>query len=229
MDVKTLITGWEVVKYGPVHPEYPVEYICDHIKRREQTLFRSCYLGTSVYQALLADMHDYSSVNNYDAETTYQQGQNVQYDGCVFVSTCDNNTDAPDDGNACWEVAPKFENEANNLLWCTNLRYWLAYEICFTSIDYTTYHLAAHGATKQKQESTGQETVSSAELKGLKRKMRHDADEHLENMLAWMVETTQDDSNDYTYSNVSAVSDACTVNECIPFKKRRRRRFYFKN
>lgn len=230
MEVKTLITAGEVVRYGPVHPDYPTDYVCDHIKRKEQSLFRKCYLGMSFYKMLIEDLNDYSDVEAYDSDTTYQLGELMCYDGCVYVSLCsDNDAHPDDDGGKCWTYAKKFDSDCLCYLWDCNLKYWLAYEICYTSIDYATYHMAAHGATKQVQgDRTSQVTASRLELDQLKRKMRKDADEHLENMLEWMIEETKSEATKCDFTMVQQVSTACGKEECIPFKRRRSRRFYFK-
>jgi hypothetical protein len=226
----TIITAAEVVKYGFVHPDYPVAYVCDHIQRKEQALFRKCYLGTSFYGLLLADLSDYSETPLYSAEATYQIDDSVCYDGNVFISTCaDNQVNPGDDPGGCWVVAPKFESQCYQNLWETNLRYWLAYEICLTSLDYSTYAIGGEGATKQVSDSTGRVTVNEGEFKQVKRKARTDADEHLENMLAWMVEQTnsgEDGGCDFTV--VPEVNKSCSTIDCIPFAKRKRRRLYFK-
>lgn len=225
----SIITAFEVVKYGPVHPDYPTDYVCDHIQRKEQALFRKCYLGTSFYFSLLDALADYSEVSDYDAAQTYQQDDKVAYNGCILISLCvDNEVHPGDDTEKCWGQAPKFISDCLNKLWESNLRYWLAYEICLTSIDYSTYKLATHGATKQKVDGTGQETVTANELGYIKRKMRTDADEHLENMLAWMVEQTSDETNECSFSSITAVSDACADADCVPFSRRKQRRMFFK-
>ena len=229
MALKTIITAYEVIKYGPFHPDYPTDYVCDHIPRIEQSLFRECYLGVTFYNSLLNDLADYSDVEDYDAAKTYNQDDFICYEGCIWLSLINTNTTHPseDDGTA-WKLADKFTTASNNDLWESNLRYWLAYEVSLTSVDYGTYHMGAHGATKQKADKTGQETVSRGELDQLKRKMRHDADKHIENMLAWMQEHAAGNSES-PYASISTVADNdCADSTCTPFSQRKARRFYFK-
>lgn len=227
--MKTIITAFEVIKFGPVHPDYPVDYVCDHIKRKEQSLFRKCYLGVPFYKLIISKLNDYSSVDNYDAETTYQIGQNVVYGGVVLTSLCaDNEVHPSDDQGVCWKELPKFSDDCFNQLWECNLRYWLAYEIILTSVDYVTFPMTNHGATKQTSDKQSTQTVSSNELKQLKRKMRTDCDEHLENMLAWMIEETIDDDSDCDFSSVNEVNSSCSDVDCVSFSKRKAQRFYFK-
>lgn len=228
--MRTLITAWEAVKYGPVQKEFPTAYICNHIKRTELKLFRKCYLGIDLYNKMIEDLVPIDNAVEYDAEETYSKEQLICYEGCILESLIDDNQTHPDDDqdlNPHWKIADKFKSACYQDLWDCHLKYWLALEIIFTSIRYATYQAGAKGLVKVFNDQTGIQTVDNKAFGEFKKELKHDANDQLEVMFDWMVE--KQNSGECDFSSIPKVADACGCkDDCIVPRKRRRRRFYFK-
>jgi len=225
--MRTIITAWEAVKYGPVQRNFPTGYLCNHIKRTELRCFNKCWLGKTFYEKLIADLTPIDKAEVYDVNKTYQEGDLICYDECILISCENDNNDHPDDNKDSWKPARKFKSNCYQDLWECHLRYWLAFKIIYTSIRYTTYQAGAKGLGTIKDDDTGFTSASEKGLSEFKKEIAHDAADELENMYDHMVEKHKCGSCDY--SCIDKVKTACGEEECQPPKKARRRRFHFKN
>jgi len=225
--LKTLITAWEVIKFGPVQKEYPTAYVCNHIKRTERLCFSKCYLGLEFYNKLLSALNKLSG-DEYDVTKVYAIEDRICYEGCILKSTIENNTTHPeDDSESYWITVDKFKNECFQELWECHLRYFLSLKVLYTSIRYSTYQAGAKGLVKHFSDATGVQTVDDKAFNAYKKELNKDAQDELELMFDWMVEKQKEGKCDF---GIKDVSDACGCedNSCLPPKKRRKRRFYFK-
>lgn len=198
----TLITPFEVVKYSPVKHDYPTSYVCDHIYNKELKLFNGKNLLRETYTKLIADLVSYSDVEEYDIESTYNEDDLVLLDGCIFQSLAGSNTHSPVDA-AYWIPAPKFNTPCYNVLWVNFLRRYIAYNVIYTSIQYSTYQATSKGLSKQLQDSTGAGAVNKDEFFGWKREILDDAKDILENMIEWM----NDDANKSCFPELATNGD----------------------
>lgn len=223
---KTLITSWEVVKYGPVQKDFPAYELCNHIKRAELKAFSKCYLGLDFYNDLLNDLTPIDA-EDYDASKTYSKGSVICYEGCVLTSVENNNTTHPDDNEKMspkWVQLQKFKSKCFNDFWNIHLKYWLSLEVLFTSIRYITYKAGSKGLVTIKDENTGISTVNHKDFVAFKKELKNDADDQLELMFDWLLSNQQSCN-----FNINKIKDACNQNSCNAPKVTRRRRFYFKH
>jgi len=230
--MKTLITAWEAVKYGPFKKEFPVGMVCNHIKRVERLAFKKCYLGIPFYNYLLSKLTDTKDIPQYSASTTYQKNAKICFEGCFLESLRDGNDVSPEDDanlDTHWKLCEKFTEPCLNELWECHLRYVLSLRIMYKSITYTTYQAGSKGLVKYWSEKTGLTTVSRNEFSGVKKELLHDFEDAIEDMMDWMVECTQDIASRCNFTNIGPVRDLCSDSACKGPKQRRRRRFYFKN
>lgn len=220
--MSSVITAYEVIKYGPTRQNYPITFICNHIQRKEYVLFSKCYLGTGFRGKLIADLEAPAGVSDYNASTTYSIDDAVKYEGSVLISLTDNNNVNPDDDDGTnWRESRKFKSDIYQELWDTFMKYWLAFEIAHTSVKYSTYDIGAHGATKHKSET--EESVNLKELMEIKKEIKDDAHDTLVVMYDWMKERNLlDGSFDFIKG-----SD-CDYNECVEPKKRQKRTKYLR-
>lgn len=187
--MKVLITAREVVNYSPVKNDYPLSYVCDHILNVELDLF-DC-LGMKLYENLKADLIVYNNIAVYDGQAAYAIGDKVLLDGCIFISKVADNFLAPVDPDA-WDVAKKFQKECYNELWVNFLRRYLAFNIIYTSINYSTFQAGANGLVKfiGSADSGSVENVSDKTLYAYKDSLYTDASKTLRNMERWMAANT---------------------------------------
>lgn len=227
--MRTLITGWEVVKYGPVQKEFPTAYMCTVIKRTELRLFRKCFLTIDLYNKLIADLIPIDQAKDYHASGVYSKDDLICYEGCILISCIDDNQTHPDDDQDLdkhWKIAQKFASECYQDLWDCHLKYWLSLEILFTSIRYVTYQAGSRGLVVTHNDNTDIRTVANKEFVEFKKELKHDADDQLEVMFDWMVEKQKDE--ECNYSSVPKIAEACGCkDDCVPPRERRRKRFYF--
>lgn len=75
------------------------------------------FVGEDNYQRMLDDMIDYSSVQKWNDETEYEEGDMVEYKGIIYVADEDiTNNNTPNDCSQ-WSEAPKFEDDCYNTTW----------------------------------------------------------------------------------------------------------------
>jgi hypothetical protein len=227
----TLLTAYEVVKYGPVEKDYPTAYICKHLKRTETKLFKKCFLGKAFYDALISDLKVTESVELFDNAETYDLGSLILYNDCILESLVSDNQVHPDDNddlNPSWKIADKFKTPSNNILWEDYLREWLVLEVILTSLRYSTYKIGSKGTVKIIGDDTDIATVNHQEFAAMKKEIRFDADDALDNVYDYMVEETKAGSEAYT--NIEKVANECGYDStCSKPSRTRRRRFLFKN
>ena len=219
---KYIITPWESVKYGPFERNYPTAYICPHIVRTERLLFNKCFLGLPFYDELILDLTNITGIKEFIFGTSYPLGEKICYEGCILVSLKDNNIIHPNNDqelDPSWGYCDKFKTTCNNELWCL-MKHWLAFELAFESIEYSTYSATANGLVKKFGE--GFENVGYQTFVAVKKKIKSDANDHLEVMYQWMI------SSDCDW-NIKQPSGACGEDDCIGPKTRRRTRLNFLN
>lgn len=214
----SLITAWEVVMFSPVKRDFPTAFLCNAIKPKELTLFREC-LGNQLYLDLIADLVDYTSYEEYNSSTTYNIGDVVLLDTCLFVSLINTNASNPYDTDA-WELGKKFTTDCYNELWECHLRQYLAYMVIYTTINYATTQAGAKGITKFNDGVSGEASVHYKALfayeQNFKRALLDDANDILENMKVFMKD------NPTCFPDFA---DACGRDKC---KIKRSRRIAYK-
>lgn len=188
----TLITAYEVVKYSPVRFDYPTATICTAIKNKELSLFRDC-LGTDFYNLLLADVINYHNIPEYNIYTRYTTGDIVFYDGTLFVALQGAPPSTPLEDDSSWAIAPKFTTTKYQVLWDDYLKYYLAYMIIHSTINYSTFQAGSMGLVLIKNYTEqGQSTVGLKELWNWKSNIKQDAVDFLENMKAFISDNIED-------------------------------------
>jgi len=229
--MRSLITAWETVKFGPVDANYPTSSVCNHIKTVERTIFNTSYLGLDFYEALEAGLTDTSVATKYDSGVTYSIGDLVYHEGLVFQSLKDVNTvniDNDNDLDPSWKIAPKFVSDTYNVLWDEYMKYWIAIEIIYRSIRYNTYKATAKGVMKTIEDNTGAGTIDYREFSAYKKELQKDSADALESMMTWMVRVSK--AGTYDFTSIDVISENCGVGSTMDkVKARRRKRFYFKN
>lgn len=213
----TLITPYEVIKYGPVADTFPTKYVCDQIYVEESLLFHEC-LGEDLYEAMLADMNSMSGIDDYDIQKTYSIDDEVIYEGCVFVSLTDENNADPDNMNY-WKVRDKFKNECFQTLWDNILGQLIAFSVSLASVRYATYQAGGHGIMEMIDDNAGSRTVHYKAFDGFERKLESDI------VARKRIATRAITTNKDCFSNYALYQKTCEK-ECEP--ARGRRKIYFK-
>jgi len=104
-------------------------------------------LGKDFYDALRADVIDYSAVPYWLEGQAYDTGDVVNYEDQVFASKIDSNTSEPT-VTSDWELASKFTTAANQELWDTVLCRYLAVAVLKNSIPGIATPASANGVVK---------------------------------------------------------------------------------
>jgi len=224
--MSTIITSYEIVKYGPGRENYPTRFLCNHIKKEELLHFSKCYLGLDFRDALIDDLTipDPEAIPKWSASQSggYNIDDIVCYDGCPFISLTDGNTDSPDDTNN-WAIPDKFVNPLYNGLWHDGcLKHWLAFCVYHTSVKYSTYDIGAKGITRLKDDETGIETVDLKTFHSVKSEIKDDAEDYLWLMYEYMKRKHDQDSENFSF--MTTVLDPCGKTKCIEPKRNRQKR-----
>ena len=125
---QTLLSKAEVRSLAKVS-----KYTCDlqdiyQVEQREARL----KLGIDFYNELIADLVDYSSASEWEDGTTYSAEDVVIWDGIFYQAISE--TDTEPTTVEFWELAPKFDKDCFNTLWCNYLGVYLALNVVKNSL-----------------------------------------------------------------------------------------------
>lgn len=196
MPQTTLTTAWEVVKYSPESDKFPAAYVGKHIYRKERYVRREV-LGKDFYDAMLDDMVNFGTPDEWSSETTYASGDYVKYYDTILESIASGNTVEPCAANASgyWVEPDKFETACYNSLWIEgDLRGYLSSLVMADAVVHPTYPAGAKGVTEWISEGT--ESARSAKqsiVAGKQTLLRKEADEILANLKDWVEDQLEDD------------------------------------
>ena len=213
--MSTLITPYEVIKYAPVAESFPTKYVCDQIFVTEAELFMEC-IGNDLYESMLADVKTASGIDDYNIQTTYSEGNEVVYEGCVFVSLVDDNNLDPENING-WKVRDKFNSECFQTLWDHYLKQLLAFAVILKGVRYATFQAGGHGIMEMVDDQAGARTAHYKAFDGFERKL--DSDIALRKKLITKYLTNQANKN--CFGDYDIYKDSCSVNCDIRPTKRR--------
>ena len=161
--MRTLITPAEAIRYSPVGSDFPVSQLFGQIKAEEWLLFVE-FIGEDFYDLLVADMVDYSGIDEWDGGP-YAIGDNVMDAGIVYTSlTAANSEGIGDPLNAlAWKEADKFTTACYNLLWVDGfLKEFLAFSVIIPCVGHVTYPTGQAGTVQRIDEGTGMRTASGS-------------------------------------------------------------------
>lgn len=178
---KTLLRPHEVVYYSGISKEFPT---CDlrMLASVEEHEFNEC-LGAAFYDVLKEDLIDYSGTSQYNNSTVYSIGSVVIYSGIIYISTAETLGNVPTNP-AFWELAPKFETECYNELWCRYLAEYLSLRVIFDRIPYIHNQIKASGVVRLKGDSF--DTVDTRGLETLQKGILRSIERVFSNMDKWM-------------------------------------------
>jgi hypothetical protein len=108
--------------------------LCDIaiIRQLEEYLLSDCFTE-GFYEALKADLVDYSIVVNYSNSMSYAIGDTVKLDG-VFYVALKGTTGVVPPNLTTWEVGKKFKSDCFNVFFCEYLGYYIANNV-FKTIE----------------------------------------------------------------------------------------------
>lgn len=132
----------EVIYYSRIGKHFPPCDISD-ILQAEQYIARA-KIGKEFYQALIADLVDYTGVSQYVAGTTYNQGDNVAYRGIIYTVTAVTSNKIPT-VTTDWTQAPKFGTACFENLWCNYLARYIALCVIANTIPKIAAKITAEG------------------------------------------------------------------------------------
>jgi hypothetical protein len=141
---KTLLTPKEIVRFTRIADTFP---LCDlqTIFKIEIKEFREC-LGVDFYEYLKVNVvkYDYTS---YEKNKTYNIGEYVVHNGIIYqaiVQTSSIPTTITD-----WTLAPKFNSECLEYLWCNYLGELLAWSVLKNRLPYISTKIEGKGLLKK--------------------------------------------------------------------------------
>lgn len=221
-----LITPHEVLIYSPAGYDYPTKTFCDLIRDVEEDLASKC-LGWTLYNYLISKLTPYPKCAvDYVSGATYQEGDMVIMNGCVFISTIDENTDDPAaecEENCYWQMFDRFTDEGARQLW-VYLRRLLALQVYHDSLTFVTWRGGRNGVVVHQSAggNDGWRSGNKGELYGVKADLIKDINRIKDNMVNWLSRSAAD----YDLP----LATACGSKICGGGKRRSRgTRFMFRN
>lgn len=207
--MKTILTAWEVIKYSFVADHFPPNYVEKAISMEEQDFALSC-LGWDAYEAMLADIADFGTVEEWNGSNTYAADDLAVFYGTVLKSLINGNTVIPstDTAGVAWVEVDKFTTAKYQKLYEEHLRQYLAYKIAASSLDYSTYQSGGRGVIETFDENANTRTASKAIFIGIKQKAKADTDK----MLYQMQEFIKRNETDYSDFRIfESCNESCRV------------------
>lgn len=203
----SLLTSIEAIELARIGKEFPPCDIQD-IEQVELTQFNICFT-LDFYEALLADLVDYSGVTQWVNTTPYEVGDLVVYMGRVYEAIANNTNVLPMVGDK-WKFARKFTSDCYNDLWNKGrLGRWLALLTLKTTIPFSATKLSGMGVTKPLGDRF--EQASRNEVNDLSIAMQNSANECL-NIAKRHIEKTK---NTCTYEGLNTNEcNSCKTNVC---------------
>ena len=185
---RTLITGLEVVNHAPTSYRDEALAKCPYIHIVEEALFHEC-LGIALYNDMLSDIVDYSSVGAFREQQPYTVGSNVIVNGIIY--TCIQATTSQTVANSnFWQVAIKFNNPAYQELWTRYLAMLIATNVQIHTLATQAVSVSAAGVTRSKSENYNPATL--AEVSALRESLDNTRIKMLKTMLLWLGENIAD-------------------------------------
>ncbi len=181
-----LITPFEVRKYSGAGRDYNTNLFCDLIPQIEQEFIREC-LGSELWLYLTSKLTIIpTGLTVWKSCDIYQDADVVNYFGCLYTSTSDNNTTVPGEDAADWTAVNKFTDAACNELWSGYLRYILAMKVYEPTITQTTMRTGAGGAVVNTGDQTGFRAANKSELSIIKGDLLKSIQRATTNMIEWL-------------------------------------------
>jgi hypothetical protein len=199
-----LLSSNEVLYYASHHYSLSASDVQKQILLQEQKAARNV-IGWDFYQALLADLVDYSAAPDW-AAGTYNIGDLVWRLGLVYQCTA-TTTNTDPNGGAGWSLAPKFASACYNGLWGAGLAYFLSNVIMAASCNSIAYKVAPGGIVQINAADANQAATDRAQA--VADKFRTDADEWWKLAVSWAIDEVKD-------PNLCA---AGTLDDFLPVKK----------
>lgn len=223
----TLLRSYDVLVSGYVSPTYPGNMLCPHIRRKEKTVFEQCFLGATLYAAMLADINTFTTSERFNQNKEYNLNEIVEFEGCFFKSLKNENNVSPEDSslsNPEWEKQQRFKSACYNGLWEDSLMDYITLKVIYTSIRYATYLAGGTGLMKNMDDSRGRTTVTLEEFNGWKLEVLKDSEESLKNVYNYIL-ANQENCNfvSITESDLCSEDGACNR----PLKTNRRMLFKY--
>jgi hypothetical protein len=157
----TLITAQEVIKETPVRNDFPTAYV-NQVKDLVVNQRFCDWLGEDFLDVLLADLKDHSTAVLWSSTGSYSVDDKVIYEGCVFVSLENINTESPVNSTK-WAEAEKFGTSEYNSLW-KHLKKYLALCVIQQANVYTTFETDSGGTREVFNEDSGRKTATQRTL-----------------------------------------------------------------
>lgn len=182
----SLITPFEVRKYSGAGRDYDPPTLCRLIPQIEQEFVREC-LGTELWNYLNTNLTEIpTGIIEWQSCDIYQTDDVVNYFGCIYTSTADNNATIPGETGAEWADFDKFTDDGCNTLWTVYLREVLALKVYNESLTEATFRSTGGGVVVNTGDSTGYRAAKRDEISAVKTAIIRSLERTTTNMIEWL-------------------------------------------
>lgn len=150
----------------------------------EETLVNDC-LGTTLWNALLADQTDVSEATLWDCNTTYSLDDIVLFEGRYYTSTENSNQTKPCSKDAKWVETPKFETDCYNKLWSYLVKV-ISARVYSEALPFSIVNSGTGGLTISGADRNQERSLTPSEVVILQKPILSKSNQVLENMKIWM-------------------------------------------
>ena len=192
-----LTTPYEVLRYSAAGKDYPTMHFCELIPQIEEEFVRVC-LGTELYEYLVSNMAVVPSALEWDKAATYNTGDTIIRNGCLFVSEIDSNTgDDPLLSSGDWSEFERFSDAGSQALWERYLRRILALKVYSASLTYATWRSGSGGVVVNGGDAQGFRSGTKSELSDIKTGLLAEVERTTGNMVKWLTDNATDQGLPY--------------------------------
>lgn len=158
-----LITAFEVRKYSIAEREYSMEKVQHSLEVIEAEFIRN-FLGKEFFDLLKADVVDWSTIKEWKSTTVYAQNQKVFWNGSVWNSKVNTNSQEPGLEASNWEAAKKFNTAEYDNLWKKYLASLVGNKIVKDTAIMNTYKAAGKGLVVTTEDNSNTNALSAKEI-----------------------------------------------------------------
>lgn len=157
-----LITNFEIIQKSVTGKEYPMDKL-NLFKDIEESYFMHECFGVDFYDALKADVNDWTLIEEWEAGT-YALNDLVSWNGLILRSTQAANTQEPSLTASQWTAASKFDTTEYNTLWNTYLAQIISNKVILACVVPDTFKANAKGLGRSIEDSSNMQPLDAKEM-----------------------------------------------------------------
>lgn len=187
--------------------------VCDPscINRIEYNEFLHC-LGLDFYDFLKSCLNPMDNDVCYEADTTYNEGDVVNYEGKFYTATKDGVLNRLPVDSRCWKPTSMFSKRCLDILWCNFMGEYISWQIVYDRLPFMYRSMDKGVLTKMLSQS--KIGVEIEDLHTMMKAVLKAKETAFENMHSWMERASKLPDYDGCYDLYKGLSSCSCCGDC---------------